>query len=116
VVGIIALLFSLIGLISSVFGALAGLCGRIIIKPVLDFLGLYDVSTIGILSASTVFSMSMVSLINSVRQDIQIKLKISMMIAFSSITGGIIGKVVFNYTVEMINNSDLVTLIQAAII
>lgn len=115
-VDIIAILYLLIGLIASVFGALAGLGGGIIIKPVLDLLGQYDVSTIGILSASTVFSMSMVSLINSVRQDIQIKLKISMMIALSSITGGIIGKVVFNYTVEMINNSDLVTLIQAAII
>ena len=60
--------------------------------------------------------MSAVSLVNSVKQDIQIKIKLSMMIALSSITGGIIGKVIFNYAVENINNSDLVMLIQAAII
>lgn len=39
-----------------------------------------------------------------------------MVIALSSITGGIIGKAIFNYTVESIQNSDLVTLIQAVII
>lgn len=60
--------------------------------------------------------MSAVSLVNSVKLDIQIKIKLSMMIALSSITGGIIGKVIFNYAVENINNSDLVMLIQAAII
>lgn len=60
--------------------------------------------------------MSAVSLVNSVKLDIQIKIKLSMMIALSSITGGIIGKVMFNYAVENINNSDLVMLIQAAII
>lgn len=38
------------------------------------------------------------------------------MIALSSIIGGSVGKLTFNYVVEIINDSDLVTLIQAFII
>jgi len=109
-------LYFFIGLIASIFGALAGLGGGIIIKPVLDLLGQYDVGTIGILSASTVFSMSTVSLINSVRYNVQIKIRLSMMIALSSITGGVIGKSIFNFAVRNIDNPELVTLIQASII
>src|SRR5699024_9305969 len=101
---------------ASVFGALAGLGGGIIIKPVLDLIGQFDVETIGILSAATVFSMSAVSLVSSVRQNIKIKIKLSMWIALSSIIGGAIGKLAFNFTVESIQNSELVTLIQASIL
>ena len=39
-----------------------------------------------------------------------------MWIAFSSIIGGAFGKLVFNYKVESIHNSELVTLIQASIL
>src|SRR5699024_6131377 len=104
------------GLAASVFGALAGLGGGIIIKPVLDLLGQYDVETIGILSAATVFSMSAVSLVSSVRQNIKIKIKLSMCIAFSSIIGGAFGKLVFKYMIESLHNCELVMLIQACIL
>src|SRR5699024_11026900 len=60
--------------------------------------------------------MSAVSLVSSVRQNIKIKIKLSMWIAFSSIIGGAFGKLVFNYTVESIHNSELVTLLQASIL
>lgn len=113
---IIAILYFLIGLIASTFGALAGLGGGIIIKPVLDVIGDYDVVTIGILSTATVFSMSAISLLSSVRQDNQIKVKLSTLIALSSIVGGVSGKALFNYSVANIENQDLITLIQASII
>src|SRR5699024_5448607 len=113
---IIIFLYFFIGLAASVFGALAGLGGGIIIKPVLDLLGQFDVETIGILSAATVFSMSAVSLVSSVRQNIKIKIKLSMWIALSSIIGGVIRKLAFIFTVECIQNSELVSLIQASIL
>ncbi|HLQ75126.1 MAG TPA: sulfite exporter TauE/SafE family protein, partial [Alloiococcus sp.] len=59
---IIWLIYFAVGLIATIFGALAGLGGGVIIKPVLDLLGDYDVGTISVLSAATVFSMSVVSL------------------------------------------------------
>lgn len=113
---IIVILYFLIGLGASVFGSLAGLGGGIIIKPVLDLIGQYDVSTIGILSATTVFSMATVSLLSSARSSIKIKVKLSLMIALSSIVGGALGKQSFNSLVNMLNDSELITLIQASIL
>lgn len=87
-----------------------------IIKPVLDVLGDYDVGTIGILSAATVLSMTCVSLLASVKTDLKINVKQSSLLAVGSIIGGIIGKVLFNYIVFWINVSDIVTVIQASML
>jgi len=105
-----------IGLFATVFGAVAGLGGGVIIKPVLDLLGDYDVETIGILSAATVLSMACVSLISSVKSKVQINVKQSFILAIGSILGGIVGKFSFNYIVEWINVSDIVTVIQATML
>lgn len=110
------IIYLLVGLGASVFGALAGLGGGIIIKPVLDTLGDYDVGTIGILSAATVFSMSIVSLISSRHNHDKINVKQSLLIAIGSIVGGSIGKLLFNYLIQLINVSDIVTVIQAVMI
>lgn len=101
---------------ASIFGALAGLGGGIIIKPVLDFFGHYEVTTIGILSAATVFSMACVSLLTSIKSDVKIHLKSSFLIAIGSITGGVIGKLLFNYIVRIIGISDVITVFQDGII
>lgn len=87
-----------------------------IIKPVLDVLGDYDVGTIGILSAVTVLSMACASLIASVKTDLKINVKQSSLLAVGSIIGGIIGKALFNYIVIWINVSDIVTVIQASML
>src|SRR5690625_3746582 len=112
----IEILYFLIGLIASVFGAIAGIGGGVIIKPILDSFGHYDVATIGILSAATVFTMSCVSLIKATFTKINIKIKISSMLAISSILGGIIGKMIFNYFINSIENLDIVSLVQSAIL
>lgn len=109
-------MYLLIGLLASVFGALAGLGGGVIIKPLLDLLGHYNVATISVLSAATVFSMSSVSLLNSIKLDIKINVKTSLKLAIGSVIGGLIGKSIFNYIVDLIDASDLVTVIQAFMI
>jgi uncharacterized membrane protein YfcA len=102
--------------LASIFGALAGLGGGIIIKPVLDFFGHYEVTTIGILSASTVFSMACVSLLTSINSDVKIHLKTSFLIAVGSSTGGVTGKLLFNYIVHIVGVSDIITVIQDGVI
>ena len=42
-----------IGLLATIFGSLVGLGGGVVIKPVLDAIGTYDLTTIGILSSFT---------------------------------------------------------------
>lgn len=110
------MIYFAVGLIATTFGALAGLGGGVIIKPVLDLLGDYDVGTISVLSAATVFSMSVVSLINSRKSDITVNVKQSFTLAVGSIIGGVIGKILFNQIVDWIGISDLVTVIQSVMI
>lgn len=87
-----------------------------IIKPILDFIGDYDVATIGILSSATVFSMACVSLLKATREGIRIKGRVSFILAGGSIIGGIVGKIVFNYLVNFMKNDGLITTIQAGIL
>ncbi len=87
-----------------------------IIKPILDFIGDYDVATIGILSSATVFSMACVSLLKATREGIMIKGRVSFILAGGSIIGGIVGKIIFNYLVNFMKNDGLITTIQAGIL
>lgn len=109
-------LYFLVGLCASVLGSIAGLGGGVIIKPVLDTLGHYDVSTISVLSAATVFSMAVVSLINSKRLGVKIKGKTSLTLAIGSIMGGILGKSIFNYLITDINDTEFISFIQSGIL
>ena len=52
------ILFFVVSLLASVAGAICGIGGGVIIKPVLDMAHLADVSTISFLSGCTVLSMS----------------------------------------------------------
>src|SRR5699024_6172084 len=113
---IVAIIYFLTGLFATMFGSMAGLGGGIIIKPVLDFLGDYDVESIAVLSASTVFAMACVSLITSAKSDVKINVKSSLTIAIGSIIGGLVGKLSFGYIVGMFDNAGKVTVIQSLMI
>lgn len=107
------IIYFLVGLLASIIGAIAGLGGGVIIKPVLDTIGHYDVATVGVLAASTVFAMACISLLTSFKSKVKINFKTSLLLSVGSIIGGVIGKTIFNYIVELINDSDTVTVIQA---
>ena len=57
--------FFLICFFASIIGAICGIGGGVIIKPVLDALGVMDVATISFLSGCTVLSMTTYSVIKS---------------------------------------------------
>ena len=56
-----ALVYFLIAICATTVGSLTGMGGGVIIKPLMDVLHGFDVQTIGVLSAITVFAMSVVS-------------------------------------------------------
>ena len=53
----------LVCFLASVVGAICGIGGGVIIKPVLDAFGIMDVATISFLSGCTVLSMRLYSLV-----------------------------------------------------
>lgn len=113
VVLVIFIIYLLVGLLSSIIGAIAGLGGGVIIKPVLDSIGTYDVSTIGILSGTTVFAMACVSVIKTARSGYVIRGKTIFVIAAGSIIGGILGQYIFNHLIENWDKPDFITVLQA---
>ncbi|MFC4401642.1 sulfite exporter TauE/SafE family protein [Gracilibacillus xinjiangensis] len=112
-----SILYFIIGLFASTLGAIAGLGGGVIIKPVLDLFAHFDLPTIGILSAATVLSMATVSLFKcSTNKDIKINKVTSSVIAAGSILGGIAGKAIFNLITISLNIPTITAIIQSAIL
>lgn len=83
-----AILYLLISLGATTLGALTGMGGGVIIKPVLDALGDLTAADIGILSSVTVFSMAMISVGKQIRQKATVDLKLAIPIAVGSLLGG----------------------------
>lgn len=91
------LIYLLVALLSTTIGAISGLGGGVIIKPVLDALGQYDAATIGMLSTFTVFSMALVSSLRQYAAGIKFEGKRTIFISLGSIVGGITGKSLFSF-------------------
>ncbi|MCT2537065.1 TSUP family transporter [Aquibacillus koreensis] len=112
----IFILYFFIGLFASTLGAVAGLGGGVMIKPVLDLFGHFDLATIGVLSAATVLSMATVSLLNIRKTNVKINKVVSSIIAAGSILGGIVGKVIFNFVAISLNIPTITAIIQSVML
>ncbi|MEF9990863.1 MAG: sulfite exporter TauE/SafE family protein [Romboutsia sp.] len=111
-----AIIYFLVGLLATTVGAISGLGGGVIIKPVLDTLGHYDISSIGILSTFTVFSMSIVAIGKSMKDRVKLEGKRTVAIALGSILGGTIGKNLFTIFLDVVNNNIVAQKIQSVIL
>lgn len=101
-----SVLYFSIALIASMIGALAGLGGGMIIKPILDVLNHFDAEAISILSTLTVFSMSVVTL--GIQTAKGSRLHGAMLyIASGAAFGGILGKYVFSFFLVAIGDDAL---------
>lgn len=89
------IIYFLVAIVATTIGAIAGLGGGVIIKPVLDTLGQYNMSTISILSSFTVFSMALVSTIKQFRAGFEFKIN-TIIISLGAISGGLLGEFFFN--------------------
>jgi len=110
------LLYLSVALFSTAIGALSGLGGGVIIKPVLDAASPFDVATISILSSCTVLSMAMVSTVRQHLAGVSFEGRKSLWLVAGSILGGTSGKFLFSLTVGALDNPSLVTAIQSAVL
>lgn len=105
-------------MLSSIIGSICGIGGGVIIKPVLDAVGIMSVKTVSFLSGCTVLSMSIVSLsknIKSKNEFIFNKL-LATILAFGSVIGGIIGNSLFQDILKSFPDSNKIGAIQAIIL
>lgn len=109
------LIYFLVALFSTICGSMAGLGGGVIIKPVLDFLGDYNIATIGVLSAFTIFSMAIVSTIKQLSYKGKIDIKNTGMLGIGSVLGGLLGQKILSFTLKVLE-SNIVSLIQSGVL
>lgn len=107
-----AILF-LICLFASSVGAVVGAGGGVIIKPVLDMLGLLPVSTVSFCSGVTVMCMSICSLIRTRNNGVKLQIKTSTLLAVGAVLGGLVGKWLFEMVRSGFGNERTLGAIQA---
>lgn len=116
----LALLYFFIALICTFAGAITGMGGGVVIKPVLDLLGDFDSASIGALSSITVLAMSLTTFARQVGKKRQTSIVKLIVLGISSAGGGVLGQYIFDlmikgsvngHTVKVIQNSILLFLI-----
>ena len=108
-------LYFIICFIASIAGAICGIGGGVIVKPVLDLFGWDSVSTISFLSGCMVLTMSCYSVGRSMLAgERTVKANTITPLAIGASVGGIVGKWLFGIIKEAFENPDRVGGVQAA--
>ena len=108
------LIFFIISFVASCVGAICGIGGGIIIKPVLDVFGIFDVTVINFLSSCTVFAMTLYTIVNNKIKNIsRVNTKVTLPLAIGATLGGLCGNRCFLLLYRASSNKIRITGIQA---
>lgn len=99
-----------------IIGALGGIGGGLIIKPVMDFMGQYSLLNIGFLSSCTVLTMTVVSIYKMRRLISDFGVTQILKIAFAAVLGGIFGGHIFSSIKDYFGDDKYVGLTQTAVL
>ena len=109
-----SLVYLIVSFLASVAGAICGIGGGVIIKPVLDLCALASVSTISFLSGCTVLSMSCYSVgRNLLSGSSKVDLKTGTPLAIGAAVGGVAGKQLFSAIRALFADPNTVGAVQA---
>lgn len=108
------ILFFLVSFLSCIVGAICGIGGGVVIKPVLDMLHLGSVSTINFLSGCTVLAMSCYSVSKAmINKDSKVDIATGTPLAIGAALGGLAGKELFGIVKSLFANAEMVGGVQA---
>lgn len=105
----------LICIIATTIGAISGVGGGVIIKPVMDAVSGLAVSQISFLSGCTVLAMCIVSLLRSRGSGVRIQAKTGTLMALGGAVGGLLGKGWFEWFRSFFGNEPLLGVVQSVL-
>lgn len=108
----IGFIYFLVIILANTVGAVSGMGGGVIIKPVLDFIGVHSAVSISFYSTVAVFTMSIVSTLRQLKSGRSFDWKIIAWASVGALLGGILGNQTFETLIRMLKNDELVQLIQ----
>lgn len=109
------LIYCAVILTATSLGAVAGLGGGVIIKPLLDLVGYHDAATINLYSCVAVFTMCCVSLTKQLRAGFTFDKRMVLAVSAGSLAGGVLGDQVFSALTGSFDNH-MVKAVQAGIL
>ncbi len=112
----LSLVLFLVCLAATGLGAVGGFGGGVIIKPVVDAMGVLPVSTVSFLSTCTVLCMSVVSVARSRGRGAPLELRQAVPLAVGAALGGIAGKLMFDWVQLRFSNEAVLGLAQAIVL
>lgn len=112
------LIILFICLFSSIIGAICGIGGGVIIKPVFDAFGIMPVKVVSFLSGCTVLSMSIVSFYKNMRYNTarSFQKEFAVTLALGSVIGGVLGKSWFQKLLLFFPEQNTVGSVQSAVL
>ncbi len=102
-------------LFATTIGALCGIGGGVIIKPVFDLVSSYDSSVINFMSSSTVLAMALYSVINSFLNK-KLDIGNDLFLALAAAVGGVLGGSAFRTLKNSVSSPNIVVAIQSFIL
>ncbi len=107
-------IFLAVSFLASVVGAICGIGGGVLIKPILDTFGVLSVASISFLSGCTVLSMSCYSVMKAkLSRESLVDMKTGTPLAIGAAIGGIAGKMMFQQLSNLFADKNQVGAIQA---
>lgn len=110
-----SVLIFLICLAASTVGGLCGIGGGVIIKPVLELLGVMSVSAVSFLSGLCVMAMAAISVFRQ-RKSRRVELRTGSLLAAGAVAGGIAGNALFQAVKGAAGQDDFVGTVQALVL
>ena len=109
-----------VSFLASVVGAICGIGGGVIIKPVLDATGIMPVNTISFMSGCTVLSMSIVSVVKKMKANKNTETEFNVVtateLAVGAVIGGILGKTIYQHIIQGLSDVQHVGAVQATVL
>lgn len=108
----VGIIYFLVIIIANTLGAISGMGGGVLIKPIFDFIGAHSVEAISFYSSVAVFTMSIASTTKQLRREEKFNWSIILGVSLGAIIGGILGNSVFELLFKLLKNESIVQLIQ----
>ena len=103
--------------LASLLGPLCGIGGGVIIKPVVDALGVMPVAAVSFLSSISVLTMSLATLAqNAAAKTSTVNARSLLPLALGSAVGGVVGKALFNGMADLFPDADAIGAVQAVVL
>lgn len=106
------IIYFLVIVLANTVGAVSGMGGGVIIKPVLDFIAADPVVVVSFYSSVAVFVMSMTSTVRQAKGGVTVQWRLMAWIAAGSILGGFLGNHTFDFFLANFSDDTVIKLIQ----